>query len=126
MGVEATADLGYFSWSTRQRLVVDALSGACLHFGIMQEVDPNTVASWQRWGAEVHFHETTRPDPPTCTFARAAFITHSEQLYADITTRTYEYNEDTLESWLQSYSIVKYDFKFHITARSDITPDNSR
>ena len=85
--------LTFLSWNAgvaRQRLDPGAISGGSLHFGMMQEVDPQIVASLERWGAIVHVPST---DPlgfgkPTCTFARAAFIERSEQLGAHITLRS--------------------------------------
>ena len=83
----------FFQWNpgeTRQRLDVGALSGKSLHFGMMQEVDSGIVASLERWGATVHVHKKAKhlPGKPTCTFARAQFIEHSELLHAD--TRHFE------------------------------------
>ena len=85
--------LTLLSWNAgvaRQRLDPGAISSGSLHFGMMQEVDPQIVESLERWGAIVHVHYTAQSGlgPATCTFARAAFIEGSKQLAADITLRS--------------------------------------
>jgi len=82
---------------------------------MMQEVDPQIVESLGRWGAIVHVPSTDPlgVGPATCTFARAAFIKKSKQLAADITLRS--------SSWLLSYSIARYEFKFPIAGRREVT-----
>ena len=137
--------------SARQRLDPGALSGGSLHFGMMQEVDPDIVASLERWGAIVHldvtklsgpgqptckfaradslerssqlFHVKKLPGPgqPTCTFARADFLERSSQLFADIIQRPYRHKGKTVQGWLLSYSIARYDFKFPIAGRPVVT-----
>ena len=115
----------FFQWNaggTRQRLDVGALSGCSMHFGMMQEVDEDIVASLERWGATVHVHEKAMPSPgkPTCTFARAQFIERSELLWAEVVPRSYEKSGERVESWLLSYSIASYQFKFPIAGRDQV------
>ena len=110
--------LTLLSWNAgvaRQRLDPGAISSGSLHFGMMQEVDPQIVESLERWGAIVHVHYTAQSGlgPATCTFARAAFIKVSKQLAADITLRS--------SGWLLSYSIARYEFKFPIAGRREVT-----
>ena len=116
----------FFQWNAgpaRQRLEVGGLCGCSMHFGMMQEVDAGIVASLERWGATVHVHEKAcdSPGKPTCTFARAQFLEGSGLLEADVIPRSYQQSGQTVESWLLSYSIASYRFKFPIAGREQMT-----
>ena len=118
------AHMTFLQWNaggTRQRLDAGSLSGGSLHFGSMQEVDPDIVASLERWGAIVYFYDNEPPGKPTCTFARADFIQRSRQLLAEVIPRYYQHHGETVKAWLMSYSIARYEFKFEIAGRTLVT-----
>ena len=82
---QALNTLACLTWNPgayRQRLEPGQLIMKSMHFGMMQELSPETVMSLERAGATVHCGPHGLNTLPTCTFGRSAFISQSELLDA--------------------------------------------